>query len=174
MGAPAPVLLVPVPSAATSRAARGQDPTLRLARAAAASLRRDGVPARAVPLLRHRRPVADQAGLSAAERHANLSGALDTVPAARRLLSPAQGRSGGPWAPGTGTTGPDRQPARLSPATPRLTLIDDLITTGATLTEAARALRRVTTSPLYAAVIAAPRTAFEGRRKSTGNFRFRW
>ncbi|MFD7598009.1 ComF family protein [Kitasatospora sp. NPDC059812] len=107
----APLLLVPMPSARSAVRARGHDPTLRLAGAAARSLRRSGLDARAEPLLRHARPVADQAGLSAAERHRNLHGALTVLPRARRDLLGCQP-----------------------------VLVDDLVTTGASLAEAARAL----------------------------------
>ncbi len=110
----APLLLVPVPSARAAVRARGHDPTLRLAGAAAAALRRGGVDARTAPLLRHARPVADQAGLSAAERHRNLDGALVVRP-----------------------PGPFR---RSAAAGHRPVLVDDLVTTGASLVEAARAL----------------------------------
>ncbi|MFD5462665.1 ComF family protein [Kitasatospora sp. NPDC127059] len=107
----APLLLVPMPSARSAVRARGHDPTLRLAGAAARSLRRAGLDARAAPLLRHARPVADQTGLNAAERRRNLHGALTVLPRARRGLA-------------------GRQPV----------LVDDLVTTGASLAEAARAL----------------------------------
>ncbi|MFE6504862.1 ComF family protein [Kitasatospora sp. NPDC057738] len=110
----APLLLVPMPSARSAVRARGHDPTLRLAGAAARSLRRTGLDVRAAPLLRHTRPVADQAGLNAAERRRNLRGALTVLPRAR--------------------TGP----AGLAGRHP--VLVDDLVTTGASLAEAARAL----------------------------------
>ncbi|MER7704149.1 ComF family protein [Kitasatospora sp. NPDC097605] len=121
-----PLLLVPVPSARAAVRARGHDPTLRLAEAAARALRREGLDARAVPLLRHTRPVADQAGLPAAERHRNLHGALTVRPLGHR-------RSAG-----------------LRPV-----LVDDLVTTGASLAEAARALSAAGLPPGAAATVAA-------------------
>ncbi|MFF1872626.1 ComF family protein [Kitasatospora herbaricolor] len=160
-GAGCPVLLVPVPSTRGSVRARGHDPTLRLARAAARSLRRDGRPAAVAPVLRHTRPVADQSGLSAAARRRNLDGAL-TVPA--RLagrLAPCRPTTGHP-APGQRTAG---QPTADHP-TPgcRLVLVDDLVTTGASLGEAARALARAGAPPSAAATVAAAGL----RRPSTG------
>ncbi|MET7284225.1 ComF family protein [Streptomyces sp. NPDC005573] len=107
-----PVLLVPVPSARWAVRARGHDPVRRMALAAAGRLRTAGTPARVVPVLRQRRRVADQAGLGARERRENLAGALEVVAGGARLLD------GG-----------------------RVVLVDDLITTGASLAEAARALR---------------------------------
>ncbi|QDQ11902.1 ComF family protein [Streptomyces spectabilis] len=107
-----PVLLVPVPSAGRAVRARGHDPVRRIALAAAGELRRLGVPARVLGALRQRRPVADQAGLNSRERRANLSGALGTVPGAGPLLR------------GAG----------------HVVVVDDLMTTGASLAEAVRAL----------------------------------
>lgn len=119
------VVLLPVPSARRTTAARGHDPVRRTARAAAAELRRVGVPARAVPGLRQCRPVADQAGLTAGERAANLDGALELPPWAARTVAGAAA-----------------------------VLVDDVLTTGSSLREAARALRREDVRPIGAAVVA--------------------
>lgn len=110
------LLLVPVPSSRRSVRARGHDPTRRIALAAAGRLRRSGRAARVLPVLRQRRWVADQSGLGAGERLANLAGALEVARSGARLLDEA-GRAGG-----------------------RVVLVDDLMTTGASLAEAARAL----------------------------------
>ncbi|MFF4898225.1 ComF family protein [Streptomyces sp. NPDC001068] len=110
-----PVLLVPVPSAPWAVRARGHDPVRRMALAAAAELRRTGSPARVVPVLRHGRAVADQSGLNSRQRLANLGGALEVTAGGSGLLG------GG-----------------------RVVLVDDLVTTGATLAEAARAVREAT------------------------------
>ncbi|MFE9440846.1 ComF family protein [Streptomyces sp. NPDC006602] len=106
------VTLVPVPSSRGVVRARGHDPARRIALAAAAELRRAGTPARVASVLRQGRPVADQAGLNSWQRLENLAGALVVVPRGARLLS------GGP-----------------------VVLVDDLMTTGASLAEAARAVR---------------------------------
>ncbi|WP_331279941.1 ComF family protein [Streptomyces sp. e14] len=106
------MLLVPVPSARRAVRARGHDPARRIALAAAAGLRRTGTPARVPAVLRQRRAVADQSGLDSRQRLANLAGALEVAPGGVRLL-------------------------RAGP----VVLVDDLMTTGASLTEAARAVR---------------------------------
>ncbi|MEU4167433.1 ComF family protein [Streptomyces sp. NPDC026665] len=107
------VLLVPVPSARWAVRARGHDPVRRIALAAAAELRRTGTPARVLGVLRQHRAVADQSGLNSRQRAANLAGALEVVAGGERLLA-----EGG-----------------------RVVLVDDLMTTGASLAEAARAVR---------------------------------
>ncbi|MFF8775641.1 ComF family protein [Streptomyces sp. NPDC015140] len=112
-GVPGPVLLVPVPSARRAVRRRGHDPARRIALAAAGELRRTGVPVRVAALLRQRHAVADQADLDARQRLDNLAGALAVAPGGGRLLC-----GGGP-----------------------VVLVDDLMTTGASLTEAARAVR---------------------------------
>ncbi|MGA5271847.1 ComF family protein [Streptomyces lydicamycinicus] len=127
-----PLLLVPVPSARRSVAGRGHDPVRRIALAAAGELRREGRGARVLAVLRQRRVVADQAGLSARQRLANVAGALEVRAGAARLLT--------------------AQPA---------VLVDDLVTTGATLAEAARAVTAAGGRVAGAAVVAAPSSAFE-------------
>ncbi|WP_328913770.1 MULTISPECIES: ComF family protein [unclassified Streptomyces] len=122
-----PVLLVPVPSARRSVAQRGHDATARIARAAARELRRRGVPCRAVAALRQCRPVADQSGLGAAARLANLSGAVAAAGGGAGLLA----------------------------AVP-VVLVDDLMTTGASLTVAARAVTEAGGHVKGAAVVAGP------------------
>lgn len=139
-GAAGELVLVPVPSARRQVRARGHDPARRIALAASARLRRAGAPARVAPVLRLRRPVADQAGLGARQRRENLAGALEVCRGGARLTAGS-----------------------------RLVLVDDLITTGATLTEAARAVRAAGLVEgaragwvLRAAVVAAPADSFRG------------
>lgn len=111
-GTAGPLLLVPVPSARRAVRARGHDAVRRLALAAARELRRQGIEAWVLPALRQQRAIADQSGLTALQRAENLAGALGVVPGAWRLLA------GG-----------------------RTVLVDDVMTTGASLAEAARAIR---------------------------------
>ncbi|MGW2729130.1 ComF family protein [Streptomyces sp. NPDC001494] len=148
VGGPATVLLVPVPSARRAVRARGHDPVRRTALAAAGELRRTGTPARVAAVLRQRRAVADQAGLDARRRLANLAGALEVTPGGARLLV------GG-----------------------RVVLVDDLVTTGASLAEAARALREVAVihrDGATAVYAAATREGREERRIGARSEKERW
>jgi predicted amidophosphoribosyltransferase len=126
-----PVALVPVPSSRAGLRARGRDHVRELTARAVTELRAAGVPAVEARLLRRRGRVRDSAGLSAAQRRANLAGTFQRVP------------------------------ARLPPEV-LLVLVDDVVTTGATLTEAAAALAHGgsgRSAPVLAAVVAAtPRT----------------
>ena len=124
------VVLVPVPSRASAVRERGHDPTARLVDRAARHLRGAGVPARTAALLRLRARVRDQADLDAAQRAANLAGALAVDLRAHRALARACPRA-------------------------RLVLCDDVVTTGATLREGLRALGGVGLPVAGAAVVAA-------------------
>ncbi|MFD3697267.1 ComF family protein [Streptomyces sp. NPDC058646] len=140
-GAGGEVALVPVPSARRQVRARGHDPARRIALAAAARLRRAGVPARVAPVLRQRRAVADQAGLGARQRRENLAGALEVCRDGTRVTAGA-----------------------------RIVLVDDVMTTGATLAEAARAVRAAGLArgaPVRAAVVAAAAGSFVQIRSAT-------
>jgi predicted amidophosphoribosyltransferase len=139
-----PVVLVPVPSSPAALRARGRDHVRELARIAVAELNTAGVAATQVRLLRRRGRVRDSAGLSAAQRRANLVGTFLLVPV-------------GAWpAPGA-----------------LIVLVDDVVSSGATLTEAAAALtvdgRRGGPPVLAAAVAATPRQ--DGGRSSAGDLR---
>ncbi|WP_344580206.1 ComF family protein [Streptomyces lunalinharesii] len=130
-GGGGPLVLVPVPSARRAVAGRGHDPVRRIALAASAELRRRGLAVRVLAGLRQRRVVVDQAGLDARQRLVNVAGALEVPSTAGRLLAGA--------------------PALL---------VDDLVTTGATLAEAARAVRAAGGRVAGAAVVAAPGSSF--------------
>lgn len=129
------LLLVPVPSSRAARRRRGDDVVRRLARRAAADLRRTGVSAGVVPALRHVRRVADSAGLGAMDRAANLAGAFAVRPSVQRSLA-------------AGT----------------VILVDDLLTTGATLAECAQALRAAGITVTAAASVAATQRHSESPR----------
>ncbi|WP_235562137.1 ComF family protein [Marmoricola sp. Leaf446] len=114
--APVRTLLVPVPSPRHVVRGRGHDPVLRVARRAAARLRRtSGGVVEVAPLLTTRLPVADQAGLDSGARRRNREGTLAVRPGPRAALA----RTGVPV---------------------RVLVVDDVLTTGATVREAQRAL----------------------------------
>lgn len=139
-GAGPPVVLVPVPSSRAAIRRRGRDPTLDLTQAATGTppRRRRDIGRRlrgtryasCLQALEHTRRVADQAGLTAADRTANLTGALR---------------------------------ARLDLQGVQVIVVDDVITTGATLAEAARALRAAGAEVPAAAVIAATQRHADAR-----------
>lgn len=114
------LVLVPVPSARHRVRARGHDPGRRIALAASARLRRAGVPARVAPVLRLRRAVADQAGLGARERRANLAGALEVSRGGVALLArgPRRRRRAGRAGPGSCSWTMWSPPAPRSPRRP--------------------------------------------------------
>lgn len=79
--------IVPIPGSAANRRRRGADVLLELAQRAAGILRDTGQDARVVRHLRATRPTRDQAGLGAAQRRRNLSGAFSAgVPGARPVV----------------------------------------------------------------------------------------
>ena len=110
-----PTVLVPIPSRPGVVRARGHDPMLRVARAAARSLRGDGWPAQVARLLEVHGAPLDQAGLDSAQRAANLAGSMAVRAGARNALV----RAGIPVS---------------------IVVCDDVLTTGATAREAQRAL----------------------------------
>lgn len=129
------VWLCPVPSPRATVRQRGHDPLRRLTKAAVRSLRRQGIDARTAPALRVVRRPDDQAGLSAERRTANLDGAFGLRSRWAETLSD--------------------QPVLL---------VDDVITTGSTLTEACRALETAGIGVLGCAVVAAT-----ARRRPSGS-----
>jgi len=122
------VWICPVPSAPSAVRQRGHDPLARITKAAVRVLRRSGVDARPAPALSVVRRPDDQAGLSAERRTANLAGAFGLRSRWAETLTD--------------------QPVLL---------VDDVITTGSTLSEACRALETGGIPVLGCAVLAATR-----------------
>ena len=117
------LLLVPVPSSRRARAERGADLVRRLALVAARRVRAAGIPVRVLPALRLARSVADQAGLGRSARARNVAGAMRVRVGA---LPVVVGRA--------------------------VIVVDDVLTTGATAREAARALAAAGALPVGVAV----------------------
>lgn len=120
------VLVVPVPSAARAVRQRGDDVVRLLASQVVRRFREAGRQARLTAVLRQRRGVMDSAGLSAHARAENLADAL----VVRR---------------------PEHQLVRGS----AVVVVDDLVTTGATLATATDALTRAGAHVVGAAAVAA-------------------
>ncbi len=132
----ATVVLVPVPSRGATIRSRGHDATWTITRYAAARLRLEGYDVRARRLLRLRVRVADQAGLDATERAANLAGSM--------------------WCPSRSLRRLGRRLAgRRTPVV--VVVCDDVLTTGSTACEAQRALRSSGLRVVAAATAAATR-----------------
>jgi predicted amidophosphoribosyltransferase len=128
-----PVFVVPVPSSPTAVRRRGDAPLELLTRAA---VREVGLSPRQLivsPALRLRRRVADQAGLDHIQRANNLERAMQVRPR---------------W--------------RTSIAGVSCLLVDDVLTTGATLVEAARALHAGGSAHVAAATVAATQRHGQG------------
>lgn len=120
------LFLVCTPSRPDVVRARGHDPVLRMSRAAASDLRRTGNRVEVAPALTIVGTVDDQAELDARQRITNLCGAYAATPSGARLVR-------------------DRV----------CIVVDDVVTTGATAAEAARALRAAGALVLATAVVAA-------------------
>ena len=121
-----PVFVVPVPSSPSAVRRRGDAPLELLTRAAVVQTARSECELIVSPALRLRRRVADQAGLNHRQRASNLERAMQVRP---------------------------RWQTSIHGVTCLLT--DDVLTTGATLVEAARALRAAGADHVAAATVAA-------------------
>lgn len=132
------IVVVPVPSSRAARRRRGHDHVGRLAVLAVRRLRERGHDAVVAAVLEQRHAVADQAGLTVAERARNVSAAFRVIPSRAARL-----RAGGTAARGS-----------------IVVLVDDVVTTGATLAEGVRALREAGVEAGAAVTVAAtPRRA---------------
>ncbi|MFC7024846.1 ComF family protein [Promicromonospora thailandica] len=131
-----PLAVVPVPSTAAALRIRGRDPVGVLARAVAGGLRDGGAPARVVPALARRGRARDQVGLGARARGRNLAGSVRMT----------------------------RRGTRALERTSVCILVDDVLTTGATLAAAERTLEAHGHDVLGATVLAATPAPDDRRR----------
>lgn len=129
------IVLVPVPTSRRSRRARGADVVDELSRCAAGLLRGAGVDVTVRQALTPVRRTVDQSGLGARERARNLDGAFTLRSSAGPAGVPGRGRQ-------TALAGRD------------VVVVDDIVTTGATLREAVRALTAAGHRPIAAATMA--------------------
>lgn len=144
---PGAVVLVPVPGSPGSSRDRDGDHVDELARVAARVLRLQGLEVRVVHAVASVRRRRDQVGLGRSERSRNLHCSMAPTTAALRLRT------------GRGTS---------------VLLVDDVVTSGATLAEAARAMASIGLPAVGAAVVAATQmrqsgaTSRSGAREGTG------
>jgi predicted amidophosphoribosyltransferase len=121
------VVVVPAPSSRRAVRERGDTPMAGLCGAAVAQLvGRPGPTMRVAPALSHVRRVEDQSGLGTTERRGNLAGALSVIPLWQNVVRSR-----------------------------RCLLVDDVVTTGATFAEGARALRAAGAGAVVGASMAA-------------------
>lgn len=118
-----PVLAVPVPSRASARRRRGADVLWSITLRSARLLTSAGWPVYPMRLLAHQRTVRDQSGLDAVERSRNMGGSM----CVRRSTSMWEFSR--------------TRPMEIEGAT--IMVMDDLVTTGATIREAIRVLSQV-------------------------------
>lgn len=139
------VLLVPVPSRAASVRERGRDATREMTERARRAVQAAGVgryDVMVAPLLRSRPGVVDQAGLDREARRVNLTGSMACSSYALRRVARR-----------VAVRGASRGGSRGGGA--HVVVCDDVLTTGATLREAQRALAAAGVSVLGHASVAA-------------------
>ncbi|HEY0188268.1 MAG TPA: ComF family protein [Cellulomonas sp.] len=169
-----PLLVVPAPASPAGRRRRGEDLVAHLAHAVAVGLTEAGAPARPWPVLRLTGG-GDQTRLGARARAANRAGRVR----AGRLRGPAARRGGDPtWRAGDPSGRGDelsvladgeacvagaqegsrsRRDEGPVPVGARVLLVDDVLTTGATLAECRRVLERCGTRVAGGLVLAVTR-----------------